>query len=210
MITCDICGKEFSPKGIGSHKWRVHGKGKEHKTHGGGWNKGLSKHSDDRVRKYAETLSTKIASGEIQMWQTGLTKETCVSLQKSSKTISKTVNKKVIDGTWHFSFSKTRTHIYKGLHLRGKWEVAYAQYLDAHNVDWIQPTKSFPYTFEGKTRQYFPDFYLLEEDLYVEIKGYETPKDRAKWKEFPHKLLILKGKDLVKLGLDIEYKKVSL
>jgi predicted nuclease of restriction endonuclease-like RecB superfamily len=41
-------------------------------------------------------------------------------------------------------------------------------------------------------RTYFPDFYIESLDLYVEIKGYETERDRAKWFQFPHKLVVLK------------------
>ena len=54
----------------------------------------------------------------------------------------------------------------------------------------------FQYEYEGKTRNYYPDFYLVEDDKYVEIKGYETEKDRAKWTQFKKSLLILKRKEL--------------
>ena len=36
---------------------------------------------------------------------------------KMSQSISKAINKKVEEGTWHYSFSKTRTHLYKGISL---------------------------------------------------------------------------------------------
>ena len=34
-------------------------------------------------------------------------------------------------------------------------------------------------------RYYTPDFYLPDEDIYIEIKGYKTIKDEAKWSQFP-------------------------
>ena len=43
---------------------------------------------------------------------------------------------------------------------------------------------------------YFPDFYLPKYKLYIEVKGYETKRDRAKWKNFPKKLLILKNNEI--------------
>ena len=39
------------------------------------------------------------------------------------------------------------------------------------------------------------DFYISDLDLYVEIKGYETEKDRCKWRDFPHKLIVLKKEE---------------
>jgi hypothetical protein len=33
-------------------------------------------------------------------------------------------------------------------------------------------------------------------DLYIEVKGYETDRDRAKWKYFPKKLRVIRSKDI--------------
>ena len=62
-VKCPYCGKEYSKKGIGTHIWRVHGKGKEHNPNKGfengtrvTWNKGLTKETDDRVKSYGETI----------------------------------------------------------------------------------------------------------------------------------------------------------
>jgi hypothetical protein len=130
------------------------------------------------------------------------------------KKISATVKEKVANGEWHYSFSKVRTHEhispYAGpVKLHGSWEVAYAQYLDANHIKWRRPTQKvdkFYYEYdELKTGSgyYIPDFYLLDEDIWVEIKGYETAKDQAKWKWFPHHLKVLKSKDLKELDINI-------
>lgn len=37
---------------------------------------------------------------------------------------------------------------------------------------------------------------LFEQDLYVEVKGYEAERDRAKWSVFPFKLMIVKKKEI--------------
>lgn len=105
---------------------------------------------------------------------------------------------------------KIRTHEYKGVKLHGKWELRYAQYLDEKNIRWFRPTEQFAYAFEGKQRKYTPDFYLPDEDLYVEIKGYVTSKDLAKWRDFPKRLRILTGKELNEIGIDVVYKDVGL
>lgn len=57
-----------------------------------------------------------------------------------------------------------------------------------------------------RERKYIPDFYLPNIQCYVEIKGWKTKKDEAKWRDFPENLLILSGSDLMLLGLDIKAK----
>lgn len=61
MIKCTICGKEYSEKGIGTHIWRTHGAGQNHKPGGSklgrnAWNKGLDK-SDPRIAKIGKAIS---------------------------------------------------------------------------------------------------------------------------------------------------------
>lgn len=120
-----------------------------------------------------------------------------------SELVSKTVKEKVANGTWHTSLAKNMHYEYKGEDLHGKWEFKYAIYLDENNIRWKRNKEKFKYVFENKQRYYTPDFYLSETDTYVEIKGYETDKDKAKWSCFPKKLLIIKAVDLKKLGIKI-------
>lgn len=123
--------------------------------------------------------------------------------------LSKAINEKITNGTWHMSFSKSRTHEYKGINFQGSWEVKYAMYLDKNGIEWRRPKETFPYSFEGKERKYTPDFFLIDSKEYIEIKGYKTPKDEAKWEQFPLDLKILRGQDLVMLGV-LEEKEVNM
>ena len=77
----------------------------------------------------------------------------------------------------------------------------YAKWLDENEVKWRRPKEKFLYKFEGKEKYYTPDFYLIDSNEYIEIKGYETEKDRCKWRDFPLKLKIIKGKELYSLGI---------
>jgi len=122
-------------------------------------------------------------------------------LKEVGKKISEVINKKVEEGSWHTSLAKNMHITYKGYDFHGTWEVKYAQYLDSLNINWIRNTKSFKYEFEGKIRRYTPDFYLIDKNTYVEIKGYKTSKDEAKWSQFPksENLLILMKKELKKI-----------
>ena len=73
--------------------------------------------------------------------------------------------------------------------------------MDKNNINWERCSESFKYNFEGFTKRYIPDFYLPDSDKYIEIKGFETKKDRAKWEHFPEKLEVLKEKQLKELGV---------
>ena len=118
--------------------------------------------------------------------------------ETNGKRISKTINKKVSEGTWHTSLAKHMHIDYNGVDMHGSWEVKYAKYLDENNIKWIRNKDSFAYTFNGKERKYTPDFYLIDSDEYIEIKGYKTEKDDAKWSQFPkhRKLTVLMENEL--------------
>jgi len=89
------------------------------------------------------------------------------------------------------------------VYLRSTYEMEYAKWLDNNNIVWKQNLIKFPYTYDGKIHYYYPDFYLPDTNEYVEVKGFKTEKDIAKWKEFPYKLTILMRSDLKLLGCNI-------
>ncbi len=214
MFSCPICQKEFETGSklgghVGSHNRKPRGSSKkvgefrkcnfcenEFAPHSLGAHKQWCT-KNPRFHEYKEIRS---AAAKKKKWS-----------QEQRERHSQIVMKKVEEGTWHLSFSKSRTHEYKGVKFHGLWEVKFAMNLDDKNVEWRRPTEKFQYTFEGKTRNYTPDFWIPEMDSYVEIKGYTTPKDEAKWSQFPLKLVILKGEDLVQLGIleDNQIKKLA-
>ena len=126
--------------------------------------------------------------------------------EKTKKKLANIANEKIKNGTWHNSFSKARVHEYNGIKFYGKWELAYAKYLDINNIKWRRPKETFEYIFEDKKRRYTPDFYLIDSNEYVEIKGYPTNKDFAKWDHFPVNLKIISSKMLFDLGIIEHYK----
>lgn len=89
------------------------------------------------------------------------------------------------------------------VYLRSTYELEYARWLDKNSIKWKQNLIKFPYLYNEKTHYYYPDFYLYDNDEYVEVKGFTTEKDLAKWKEFPYKLRILMRSDLKLLGCNI-------
>ena len=68
-------------------------------------------------------------------------------------------------------------------YFRSAWEANYARYLNFAKIKWEYEPKTF--WFDGikrGSRSYTPDFYLPEEDRYVEIKGWMDKKSRTKLK----------------------------
>ena len=85
--------------------------------------------------------------------------------------------------------------------LQGTWEEKIVKFFDEQNIEWKRNRTGQKYFFGGKDRMYFPDFFLPKFQMYVEVKGYETDKDRAKWSQFPFKLSVVKKKEINDLKL---------
>ena len=107
----------------------------------------------------------------------------------------------ISNGNWRPHAGKKTRYIYNNQIFDSSWEAAYARYLDQQSIKWIRNTERFEYFFEGKIHSYFPDFYLDESNQFVEIKGYVTAKDFAKWEQFPkdRNLKVLREKELKEL-----------
>jgi predicted nuclease of restriction endonuclease-like RecB superfamily len=65
------------------------------------------------------------------------------------------------------------------------WEVACAQRLDELGIKWTRdPSIKLSYiTRSRRKRNYIPDFYLPDQDVYIEVKGYWTPAAIHKMKD---------------------------
>ncbi len=164
------------------------------------WNKGLDK-SDARIQKQIATYKERFNKGVYKVLR-GSSNPAC--RPEVRERISKTCLMKSKTGTWHTSLAKNKHIDYNGVDLHCSWELRYAMYLDNNNIPWIRCKDRFPYEYKGVMHYYTPDFYLPRSDEYIEIKGYSTGKDYAKWKQFPKDktLVVMKKEDLDKLGID--------
>ncbi|MAW30249.1 MAG: hypothetical protein CMP98_15740 [Gammaproteobacteria bacterium] len=83
------------------------------------------------------------------------------------------------------------------------WEVACAKRLDELGIKWMRnPSIKLKYiTRSRRIRNYIPDFYLPDYDVYIEVKGYWTDAARHKIKSVQInndvKLLILESLDAI-------------
>lgn len=85
--------------------------------------------------------------------------------------------------------------IYDEIKFIGQWEVDFYKWAKAENLGPQRPINGFKYIWNGE-RTYFPDFYLPTLNVYVEVKGYETDRDRAKWNNFTEVLCIVKKNEI--------------
>ena len=91
---------------------------------------------------------------------------------------------------------RTKQIIYNGVKFQGSWELEFYKWCERNDVKCQRCTEGFRYEWNG-LRTYFPDFYLPDSNIYVEVKGYKTERDTAKWEQFPKQLLIIEKKDIL-------------
>jgi hypothetical protein len=93
---------------------------------------------------------------------------------------------------------RVRNIEYNGVKFKGSWELIVVKWFDENHIEWEHETKYFEYEWNG-SRRYYPDFYLPKFDLFIEVKGYETERDREKWKSVPNLIVLKKNEiDLIK------------
>lgn len=114
--------------------------------------------------------------------------------KKHSESMKKAVEKHP-DSYTSSNRGRTKQIFYDGIKFQGKWELDFYKYCKNNSVKIVKCNEWFEYEWNG-LRKYFPDFYLSELDLYIEIKGYETDRDRAKWNAFPKKLKVIKKEEI--------------
>ena len=86
--------------------------------------------------------------------------------------------------------------------IDGSWELKVAQYLDGQGYNWIRNKQRFDYiNEENKYSTYCPDFYIIDFDCYIEVKGYKTKKYQCKWSQFTENLQVWNRIKLIELGI---------
>jgi predicted nuclease of restriction endonuclease-like RecB superfamily len=97
------------------------------------------------------------------------------------------------------------------------WEVMMANRLNELEIKWIRdPKMKLEYkTRGGRSRNYIPDFYLPDLDIYIEVKGYWTDAAKHKMKDIikrnPGKICILESlAEIGSLTKDISARSGSL
>lgn len=106
---------------------------------------------------------------------------------KARKTCSRECMIKLIFNDRKYNNGSRKTFYYynkfinKNVILESSWEVKLAEFLDFKNIYWIRPDSLGWIDKNNKTRQYYPDFYLKDYDMYLDPKNeYCMDLDREK------------------------------
>jgi len=95
---------------------------------------------------------------------------------------------------------RTKQIIFDGIKFQGSWELGFYKWCKLNNVKCVRyDGPGFKYEWNG-IRTYFPDFYLPEVNSYVEVKGYKTERDTAKWIQFPEQLITVQKQDIISIN----------
>lgn len=97
----------------------------------------------------------------------------------------------------------------KTINFRSSWEWVYANYLDEQGIQWEYEPFHFDVgagAWRGTTIT--PDFFLLETQEFVDVKGYLGPEDAARIREFHKRCPLIKfslfeESDFRAVGIDI-------
>lgn len=93
---------------------------------------------------------------------------------------------------------RVKLYSIKDTKVKGKWELLVAEKLDELDIQWTNSLTGIEYEWGGRTRKYFPDFYLKDYNLYIEVKGYKTDRDIAKWTVVDN-LVVLEDEEIKKI-----------
>lgn len=100
-------------------------------------------------------------------------------------------------------------YLNKEINVQGTYELKYALYLNDHKIKWTRGKNiniQYQLNKEDIIRNYYPDFYLIDTQEYIETKGYFYPDDIIKMEVVKNqnpdkKIKILFYEDLKNIGI---------
>jgi hypothetical protein len=190
--SCKVCSKEYTRQGISTHCWLNHGNGESHlkKLHEyldemhdsqrgkPAWNAGLTAETDERVAKSRDSLRKKIESGDFMKSRRGIPLENSVK-EKISEGRSKFLNERGNGGFRNVKWYKSVDSFGNICSLRGTWELKVSEWLNLQGILWSRKYY-IKYLDEEIKRTYTPDFFIPEDSVVIEVKGYFSEKDKRK------------------------------
>lgn len=181
-MICPYCKKEFETNlSLGCHKVRcsLNPNKKEWNSWRSTscWNKGLTKDTDERIKKQSETFHSRVENGEIKIQGHKHSIETKEILSKKrSEYLASAENAGGFKDVGWYKIKNIKNIEYV---VRGLWEYNVALKLNELNILWIR-NQYLNYFINDVKKIYNPDFYLPELDEYIEVKGYFSDKDKIK------------------------------
>ena len=173
--------KQFSENGVSEGLRKYYNELKSGLRHG--WSKGLTKETNESVRKWSDTQRELYKTGKLKGYWEG-------------KHLPDEIRKKISlkSGGYRRGSGRGKKGWYKGYWCDSSWELAWVIYNLEHDVSFSRNRIGFDYQYNNKTYKYYPDFII--DNTYYEIKGYMNDKVNAKIKSFPNKLIVLYKNDM--------------
>jgi len=77
---------------------------------------------------------------------------------------------------------KCSWYFYDNIKYQGSWEFKVGLWLKSQGIQFLchKGVRQFKYEIDGNKHTYCPDFYLLKEDYFIEVKGYFSEADKRK------------------------------
>jgi len=150
----------------------------------------------DTQKRVSETRSANMTPEERQKYS---------NATKKAWEEGKYIDKKTTQCKW-YDYVDKNGRIHK---CQGTWELAYAEYLDNNGIRFKSHFGKIPYVDdEGVSHNYYPDFYLIDTNEYVDVKAtYWLARQKRKFEllkeQSTEKILILTENELTKKGVMI-------
>jgi hypothetical protein len=99
---------------------------------------------------------------------------------------------KGIGGGNRIGAGRSKSGWYNGIYCNSSYELAWVLWSLKNNIRFSRNTKGFDYINSSQTTsKYYPDFFLIDENQYIEIKGYKEKEFDNKIKCFPYSIQII-------------------
>lgn len=163
------------------------------------WNKGLTKETDERIKQSSETYKINFETGKFKIIGHKHTLETRNKLSEIRSKYLDSCKAGFSDVGWY----KITNLNGEEFTVRGTWERDFGNYLTDNKILWIRNKQLKYIKTDNSVHRYNPDFYLPDKDLYIEVKGYFSNKDKEKIK-----LVLTQHKINLKIIREEEIKKI--
>jgi hypothetical protein len=219
MTNCEFCNKEINNKGgLIKHQngCKLNPNRKNYKSNLIDYHEKVK--NGDIERKYINGIdkNKKLGLPIPESWKqvpdrTGskLSNET---KSKLSKARSKIIEENGNGGFKHIKWYEVNNIVDESFIVRGTYELRLSKELNNAKIYWVRK-KYLDYEIDGQIRTYCPDFYIPHKNVFIEVKGYYSEKDKNKMKAVEKynniKIFLIFEKDLItieKNGFD-EYMK---
>lgn len=164
------------------------------------WNKGLTKDNNESVKQYGLTYSNNIKNN---ISKPGFLnkKHTNEAKEKISESRQKILESNESHCKWYLV-----NNGFKDIKVQGTWERDIAEILTKNNIKWERIKLKY-----CKYKNYTPDFYLIDYNIFIEVKGwwrdYDIEKTKKVLNEHNIDLRIIEGINEINFiknnGLDI-------